>query len=314
MRKLAGAALSINVAAALLAGCGTLPLGSSSSAAQSIAPPSDTPGWIHAGNVVYHVPAYLAVRPSARRASQSSGLQYYGGPVLLKPKVYLIFWGYKKYGDPHKVASLLTEYVKVMGGSGHNNIYTQYYDVVNSQKQYIANERAQLGGVWFDETNPVPDQPTDYQVAVEAVSGVSHFGYDANGSYVVATPHGHDSSGFGTQWCAYHSATTSGGNLVSYTNLPYIPDARENCRGNGLPHHPKDESRADQAVTVIEGAEEGDSVTDPDPGNGWYDIEYGEIDSCPGGQHFKNDRFRNRSYTMGAMYSNASESCVQSYK
>jgi hypothetical protein len=48
---------------------------------------------------------------------------------------------------------------------------------------------------------------------------------------------------------------------------------------------PKDESAADEGVTIIAGGEYGASVTDPNPGTGW----------------------------TGALYSNASQSCVQEY-
>ena len=132
---------------------------------------------------------------------------YYFGPILTAPKAYLILWGYKKYGDPDKVAPLLKEYLKVMGGSSHDNIYTQYYQDLNGagNTTYVTNAKNQLGGVWDDETDAVPANPSDLQVAAEAFVGVQHFGYDANGSYIVATPIGHHTPGFGTQWCAYHS-------------------------------------------------------------------------------------------------------------
>jgi serine protease len=260
-------------------------------------------------------PQYMATRFAARRAMvPDSGLPYQGGPVLLNPKVYLIFWGYKKYGDPDGVAKLLTEYVKVMGGSGHNNIYTQYYDIVDSKTNYITNPRGQLGGVWFDDKNAVPQNPTDAQVAREALNGVEQFGYDANGSYVVATPHGRSTIGFGTQWCANHNATTySGSDLVSYTNLPYMPDAGEAC-GADFTAAPNDESAKNEGVTIVEGAQEGDSVTDPNPGTGWYNSEFGEIGGICAWTQIQNDRFGKKSYTMQPMYSYASESCVQIYK
>jgi hypothetical protein len=56
-------------------------------------------------------------------------------------------------------------------------------------------------GVWDDETDPVPNEPTDAQVAAESRAGVQHFGYDISGSYIVATPNGHSTQGVGTQWC-----------------------------------------------------------------------------------------------------------------
>lgn len=260
-------------------------------------------------------PHYFPTRFSAPRARTSSqGVHYNGGAVLLHPKIYLILWGYKTYGDPHKVARLLTDYFKAMGGSGHNNIYTQYYEMVSSSTLYITNEKNQLGGVWYDQTNPVPSSPTDAQVALEAVAGAIYFGgADPNGSYVVATPHGRSTSGFGTQWCAYHGDTSSSSILLSYTNLPYMPDAKGNCGGNGIPP-PKDESRADEGVTIVAGAEEGDSVTDPGLGTGWYGSNFGEISDACAWFDIQNDRFGKRSYTMGPMWSNASNQCVQTYK
>jgi serine protease len=281
------ARFALSVGAALFAGCGGLQA-------------SAIPG--------------RSVVPYASETT-SEGVTYHGGPVLVNPKVYLIFWGYRTYGDPNKVARLLTDYVAAMGGSRHNNIYTQYFEQATTQRIYITNPTMQLGGVWYDQTNGVPAGPTDSQVAQEALAGATHFGgYDPNGSYVVATPHGRSTSGFGTQWCAYHSITLSGSNMVSYTNLPYVPDAGKQCGADAITP-PKDESAADEGVTIAEGAEEGDSVTDPNPGASWYSATAGEIsNACGGATHIRNDRFGNRSYTVGSMFSNASGSCVQKYK
>ena len=255
-------------------------------------------------------PQYLPARFAARRAT-SSGIPYQGGPVLVHPKIYLVFWGYKTYGDPNKVAALLTDYVKAMGGSGHNNIYTQYYER-NPRKRYITNPRMQLDGVWYDETNKVPKSPTDAQVGQEALAGARHFNVGSNASFVVATPHGRNSSGFGTQWCAYHNAYAAS-SFIFYTNLPYIPDAGASCGAN-IVAAPKDETGADEGVTIAEGAEEGNTVTDPVPGMSWSDSGGGEISSPCSWLDVQNDRFGARSYTMGTMFSDASLSCVRTYK
>jgi hypothetical protein len=257
-------------------------------------------------------PHYLATRYAARPVVPNTGVlfTYYNGPTLVKPKVYLIFWGYKKYGDPDKVAKLLKAFTKAEGGSTHNNDYTQYYEIVGSKKIHPTNPKRQLGGVWFDETNAVPANPTDFQVATESLNGVAQFGYDANASYVVATPHDHSTQGFGTQWCAYHSSTLSGNELVSYTNLPYMPDAGGNCGAN-FTTAPKDESAEDEGVTIVEGHEYGESISDPNPGTGWYNNQYGEIGDICAWTDIQNDTFGKKSYTMQPMYSNATESCVQ---
>jgi hypothetical protein len=108
-------------------------------------------------HVLRYFPTRYAAHALVRGSTSGVGpLSYDNGPALLKPKAYLIFWGYKKYGDPDKVAPLLEAYFKAVGGSSHNAVYTQYYDVAGGKTNYITNFRGQLGGVWFDEKNPVP--------------------------------------------------------------------------------------------------------------------------------------------------------------
>lgn len=250
---------------------------------------------------------FMPVRGVVRPASTGG---YEGGPVLVKPKAYLILWNYKKYHDPDGVAKLLERYYSVIGGSKHNAIYTQYYEIVNGKKIYVQNPKDQFGGVWDDEQDAIPKNPTDAQVADEALRGVKKLGYDPNGSYIVATAHDHNSAGFGTQWCAQHNATYDGGKLVSYTNLPYIPDAGNNCGANFL-SPPKDESGTDEGVTIIAGTMYGDSVTDPNPGTGWS--EYGEIGDICAWTDIQNDQFRTKLYATQPMFSIASQSCVQYY-
>ncbi|MBV9333066.1 MAG: hypothetical protein JO146_03585 [Candidatus Eremiobacteraeota bacterium] len=269
------------------------------------------PGWVYKDGVLYHQPHYMVTRNAAVKPPSIS-LTYYGGPVQTTPAVYIIFWGYQTYGDRQGVQNLLTTYMTNMGGSGHNNIYTQYYGVVGSNTTYISNPTGQLLGVWNDQTNKVPLHPTDSQVAAEALHGVTHFGYNGNASYIVATPHGRSTSGFRTQWCAYHSNTFTNGNLVSYTNLPYIPDAGSAC-GSNIISPPSDETGADEGVTIVGGHEQGESVTDPQPNTGWYNTSYGEIGDICAWTNIQNDPFGSYSYTSQPMFSNATHSCVHSY-
>ncbi len=276
---------------------------------------ADNAGWIHEGGVTYRVPHYMGtVKSPAPAVKPDLQLTYGGGPVLVAPKMYVIFWGFKAAGDPNKVKPLLKNYAKNIGGSAYNNIYTQYYEIVNNVKTNITNPGNQGNKTtfWADDTNPIPSHPTDGQVAAEALAGVAHFGYDANGSYVVVTAHDHSSSGFGTSYCAYHSDTTTGGQLVAYTNLPYIPDAGANCGANYI-SPPSDETGADEGVTVVEGHEYGESITDPQPFTGWNSGS-GEIgDLCAWGTHIANDPYASKTYTAQSMFSNASSSCVHHY-
>ncbi|MGA8575681.1 MAG: hypothetical protein WB609_08380 [Candidatus Cybelea sp.] len=303
------------VATLAMVGCasnaGIAPIGATQQQAQTTVPSG--PGWIQKDGVLYHVPHYMATRGTATQKVNPDILLNYGnGPVLVKPKIFIIFWGFNTYGDSNGVAPLLKKYSKALGGSGHDGIYTQYYMKSGSTQTNIKNPRHQFGGAWEDDADAVPTHPTDAQVAAEALLGVAHFGYNANASYIVATPHGRSSVGFGTQWCAYHGATMSGGNLVSYTNLPYMPDAGSSC-GSNIITAPTDETGPDEGVTIVEGHEYGESVTDPNPPTGWYNGAQGEIGDICAWQDIENDPFANKSYTSQPMFSNATQSCVHSY-
>lgn len=307
LKQLAGiAGCAAFLAAAGCASNSSLP-GATQPQAQSA--PFTGPDWISDGGVLYHRPHYMGTRwMKPQRVQPDIQLVYGGGPVLTNPRMHIIFWGYKAAGDPHSVGSLLLNYAKSIGGSAYNNIYTQYYGPSGN----ITNPANQFAGAMYDNTNPIPAHPTDAQVANEAINFVKAHGYDPNGSYVVATAHGHSTSGFGTQWCAYHSATTYNGHLISYTDLPYMPDAGSSC-GSNVIGAPSDEQGVDEGVTIVGGHEYGESVTDPNPPNGWYNSSQGEIGDICAWQNIQNDPYGTHTYTAQPMFSNASSSCVHHY-
>lgn len=274
------------------------------------------PNLAYAGGVLDQRPHYSITREMAGRIGHLG--TYYipyedqHGPVLANPKIYLIFWGYKKYGDPDKLQPLLETYTKNMGGSSHNNIETQYYEITGggSKKTYITNASNQFGGSWSDKAS-IPKSPTDAQVAAEALRGVAHFGYDPNGVYVVATAHKHSEDGFATHWCSYHSNTVYKKQLVPYANLPYMPDAGKSCGANIITP-PSDESGTDEGMTILAGHEYGETITDPDPFTAWFGVP-GEIADPCAFHNIANDSFGSLSYTMQPMVSDATASCVQGY-
>jgi hypothetical protein len=238
-------------------------------------------------------------------------LTYNSGPVLVAPKMYLTFWGYQKAGDPDKVAKLLQAYAQSVGGSGYNNIVTQYYEVSGKKQIAIGNPADQYGGTWDDES-AIPKSPNDPQIAAEALRAVAHFGYDPNGSYFIATAHGHATAGFGKQFCAYHSSTQSGKNVVAYTNFPYIPDGGKGCFVNAI-KPPADEGGKVEGVTIVAGHELAETVTDPSPYSGWNSVQ-GEIaDMCQSSHQLKNDPFGSKSWTSQPLFSDHTQTCVHSY-
>jgi hypothetical protein len=268
---------------------------------------------MHAPSVLRHGPHYSPSLTAPHVSPLITYVPYDGGPVILTPKFYLTFWGYKKAGDPDKVEPLLIAYTKSMGGTPHNNIEVQYYQGASSgSRTYIANPANQFGGSW-DDNAAIPKRPTDPQVAAEALRAVKHFGYDPDGVYVVATAHDHSESGFGPHWCSYHNLTSYNSKSLVYDNLPYMPDAGKVC-GAKIIKPPAGESAVDEGVTILAGHEYGEAITDPHSLNdaAWIGPA-GEIGVVCAWHGIANIAFGSKTYTAQPMVSDATESCVLTY-
>jgi hypothetical protein len=263
-------------------------------------------GWSYGNGVIFHQPHVM--RPPHRGSECCGLLVYRTGPVLYRPHAYLILWGYGAAGDPDGVASLLERFLGNVGGTAWLNTVTQYHGL---RMRDPKNHGGMLKGVWQDDVDPIPSSPTDADVAAEAVRGAATFGLDPDGSYVVATAHGHNTAGFGSSFCGYHSTVLASSGRVSYTNLPYMPDAPI-CGSNKIAP-PPDETAADEGVTIVEGHEFAESITDPFPVTGWWNETYGELGDECAWTDLQNTPIGRFTYTTQPLFSNASDSCVQRY-
>lgn len=277
-------------------------------------------------------------------ASTSNDLYYHGGTsdgaagtvgVEAVPKVYVVFWGSQWSKDPSGEACILVgvagcpsganaDFLANVGGSPWNNIVTQYCQAVPSGTFYcngagtaVGNLKGMLAGYWYDNASAAPTHPKQSQLASEAVKAAAHFGNttaQSNGSvqYVLATATGNNSSGFGRQYCAYHSSTSSSYGDVAYTNLPYITDAGASCGANfnGLGPY--------AGITIVEGHEFAETETDQFPSTGWLDSGGSEIgDKCAWNSASSNQALNGVNYPVQPLWSNAasggSGGCVLSY-
>jgi serine protease len=215
-------------------------------------------------------------------ASSANDLYYHGGiagvGVETAPKLYVVFWGSQWNGnDPSGEASILQKFYSGIGGSAWMNSVIQYCQGVSSGTHYCngaghpaGNPAHILAGVWYDNASAAPSSPGQSQFASEAVRAAKHFGNstgssNASAQYVIATAHGVVPQGFTTQYCAYHSWTSSSVGYVAYTNLPYITDAGASCGANF------NHLGAHAGITIVSGHEMGETITDQYPNGGWLD-------------------------------------------
>ena len=219
-------------------------------------------------------------------------LSYHGGVggigVETAPKIYLVLWGSQwNNNDPSGEANLLVSFYQSIGGSSWFNDNTQYCQGVasgtvscNGAGQAAGNQANMYAGIWYDNASAAPSRPRQSQIAAEAVNAAAHFGNttaasNASVQYVIATSTGNNSGGFKTSYCAYHSSTSSSAGNVAYTNLPYITDAGASCGANFNGLGPN------AGITIVEGHEAAETVTDQFPNGGWLDSGGAETgDKC----------------------------------
>jgi hypothetical protein len=231
----------------------------------------------------------------------SGQLNYNGGPIEKHPKVFVVYWGFKT--DPTHEQPYLHRFLKGLGGSRWLATDKQYYETARG---HILNPVGQLKGEWNDNS-AVPSQPTDSDVINEAERLVTHVGFDQDASYVVATPHNHNTGGFGSQFCAYHGAFSDSHGVVAYTNLPYMTDAGGNCGENIVNPGP---AGVNDGVSIVEGHELAETQTDPQPPSGWIGGG-GEIGDLCAWQGLLNTTLTTGKFATQPLWSDTANACVQ---
>jgi hypothetical protein len=273
-----------------------------------------------------------AAKPS-RPTRGSNNLSYHGGVggigVETAPKIYLVMWGSQwNNNDPSGEEAILHSFYSGAGGSSWLGSVTQYCQGVasgtitcGSSGAHAGNQSGILAGAWYDNASAAPSRPSQSQLAAEAVRAANFFGNttaasNASVQYVIATSHGNNASGFGTQYCAWHSSTSSTVGNVAYTNLPYLTDAGASCGANfnGL--------GATAGITIVGGHEMGETITDQFPNGGWLDSNGAENgDKCAwissGQGASANVKIGTSTFPVQSLWSNAFNSnaggCVLSY-
>lgn len=246
----------------------------------------------------------------AQAALSASNLNYGGaidgiGVTTGQEKVYLVFFGSQwgsqgtdasgnvtLSGDPSGEAPYLQRLMKGLGTNGDlwSGVMTQYCDGVAAGSQSCPASNTEhvaypvsppFAGVWVDESTASPQQASGHQLGVEAVAAAAHFGNttaaaNRDAQYVILSPTRTTPDGFnaGGGFCAWHDyngdSGLSGGPVsssfgdIAFTNMPYVTDAGASCGQNFL------SSNLD-GVSIVEGHEYAETITDQNPPGGYTD-------------------------------------------
>jgi len=232
-------------------------------------------------------------------------------------KVYLVFYGSQwgtpgtdadgnvtLSGDPSAEAPYLQQMFKGLGTDGDlwSGVMTQYCDGVAAGAQACPASSTEhvaypaggaLAGVWADGSTASPGQATPFQLGTEAVNAAAHFGNttaaaNRDAQYVIISPTGTHPDGFNTSgggFCAWHDwngdpsvGVTSPYGDIAFTNSPYVTDAGGAC---GTDFVNSGSAGAQDGISIVEGHEYAETITDQNPAGGWTDTSGAEDgDKC----------------------------------
>jgi len=236
------------------------------------------------------VPLHTAPHLTAAITPQ---LTYRNGPLLTNVEVFTVFWGAAwQEASNSAVAEQMNEFFDFIVVSKLIDQLSEY----NVEGMTIGHGK-RTGSLILTTSEPetkVADAAIQTMLQREIASGTLPENAP-NSLYFVFLPPGTQvelaAAASCTDFCGYHDATRDN---VFYAVMPYA-----NCTGclGGL--------TTLDALTLTSSHELCEAITDPVPGQGWYDDANGEIgDICA----WKTKKLNG--YTVQLEWSNAAEACV----
>jgi serine protease len=260
-----------------------------------------------------------AQAPQAVHANSAQNLRYGGGVGGIgvttgHENVYLVFWGsqwgtqgtdsngnFTYSGDPSGEAPYLQQMFKGLGTSGEkwSGVMTQYCEGVSagaqscpSSARHVAYPKGGvLAGVWLDGSSAAPAAASAFQLGTEAADAAAHFGNttaaaNRDAQYVILSPTGTDPDHYLEQgFCAWHDwngdpyVGVSSPFAIAFTNFPYVTDVPQGQCGTSFVN--AGSAGALDGVSIVEGHEYAETITDQNPAGGWTDTSQNEnADKC----------------------------------
>jgi hypothetical protein len=203
----------------------------------------------------------------AARTVSGNGIDYHGGPVMLSnpTNVYYIWYG---NWSGNSAPTILTDFANSIGGSPYYNINTTYY---NGSGSHVVNSAGLAGSVLpdtpdYSQGTALSDSAVGAIVANAITSG--KVPSDPNGVYFVLTSADvNETSGFCTQYCAWHTHGKLNGTDIKYGFVGNPDRCPSACSMQTT--SPNGNAGADGMANLI-AHELVESVSDPDL-NAWYD-------------------------------------------
>jgi hypothetical protein len=205
----------------------------------------------------------------------NNGISYHGGPVMLHTvNMYYIWYGAWDF-NVDNTNTILNSFGNSIGGTSYFNINTTYYDSSTAPASGLVT----LSKTTTDtgsQGNALTDSSVENVVSRALATGA--LPTDPNGVYFVLTSKEiTETSGFCTQYCAWHSHGTINGQDIKYGFVGNPLQCPSACSAQTTT--PNGNMGADAMANLI-AHELAESVTDPDL-NAWFDQRgFENADKC----------------------------------
>lgn len=212
----------------------------------------------------------LATPELLTRAAPAAQLVYNHGPLISQAQVFTIFWGTAwEQGSEKSLVAPINAFFDFILTSTLMDQLAEY-----SVPEYSIGQGKRIGTLTLTQPEvpaTVEDSAIQKMIQEQIAAGAVPKS-NSNLIYFVFLPSGVTVTQGGSAsckvFCGYHDATS---NPIFYAVMPF-PDCA-GCSSN-LSHF--------DALTVTASHELCEAITDPIPGQGWYDNQNGEIgDICP---------------------------------
>jgi Phosphate-induced protein 1 conserved region len=221
-------------------------------------------------------PSGMTARNAQKYAGPSSnGIFYHGGPVMLGTvNMYYIYYGAWDFNTDN-TNTILNSFGSYIGGTPYFNINTTYYNSSNAAVSgLVALSKTTVDS--GSQGSALNDAAVQTIVSNALSSGA--LPADPNGVYFVLTSKEvTETSGFCTQYCAWHTHGTINGRDIKYGFVGNPLQCPSACSAQTT--SPNGNVGADSMANLI-AHELSESVTDPDL-NAWFDRRGNEnADKC----------------------------------
>jgi hypothetical protein len=193
----------------------------------------------------------------------SNGIYYHGGPVMLgTPNVYFIWYG---NWSGNTATAILPAFASSLFGSPYLNINATYY---NGSGARVSNQLKYTGSIKdnYSHGTALSDFAVESIVASALSSGA--LPTDTNSMYFVLTSADvTETSGFCTQYCAWHTSGTINGQDIKFGFVGNPDRCPSACAAQTV--SPNGNAGADGMANLL-AHEISETLTDPDL-NAWYD-------------------------------------------